>query len=99
MNENIKIPKFPDDFFHFSTDSISYISDITINSWIKEGLEELENSKKDYFHLSTGDSCVEIYKSRWKEDKYIYNVVVSRGRYEAMVLDKNNPENFYKGNY
>lgn len=100
MNNNILLPKFPDDFFHYKTSPVSYVTEEEINSWIKEGIEELEeNSGQKIWGRSTGDTSVEINKIPWIDNQYTYEVIVSRGRYEARIFDKNNPNDFYKSNY
>jgi hypothetical protein len=101
MNENIKIPKFSEGFYVFGSSEHAYkVPDEEVNKWIEECIEMLEQNKKcNSTAIASGDTKVEVEREDWGGERFIYHITVMKNYYDAIVRDKNDPEEFYCGKY
>lgn len=80
---NIKIPKYPKDFYDFSNGVD--VDDKTINKWIKRCVEELEKEPEcNYYYISSGNTLVCVFRN-CEEDYGKYTVQVSKNYHDGIV--------------
>jgi len=89
MNNNLSIPKYPQDFYDYSNGL--KISEEEINSWINECIEKLSvNESQSSYSISTGNTMVEVYKVETSKDNYDYAVIVCKNYQESITNMKEN---------
>jgi len=80
---NIKIPKYPIDFYDFSNGVD--VDDKTINKWIKRCIKELEKEpESNYYYISSGNTLVCVFRNS-EEDYGKYTVQVSKNYHKRIV--------------
>lgn len=76
------VPTYPNDFFDFNNGK--NISDIEINKWIQECIDNLEKNKQSSSNsVSSGNTLVTVY--RVNDSYFKYKACVSKGYYEAEI--------------
>jgi hypothetical protein len=81
----INIPQYPNEFDDFS-EGVN-INNQTINKWIKECIDELENDKESgWCSRSSGNTYVNVTKYYHNEsDEYEYQIVVAKNYHKTYI--------------
>lgn len=89
MNNNLIIPKYPEDFHDYSDDV--KIPEEEINLWINRCINILENDKSKPSHLiSCGNTLVEVHRIEISENNFEYAIVVFKNFQEAIAKENYN---------
>ena len=85
MMTNFKIPVYPDDFYDF-TDGVN-IDNATINEWIKQCIDNLEeNSEDTYWSIESGNTFVIVFRGS-KENGTKYEITVSKKHADVQIFE------------